>query len=98
MSMLLDQLLNMESHNSFFESAIRLLPIPVCAVFGDIAEPKPAVFASGGHVLATRDGDRVAASFPNSVEASGNAVLVSSGINRNPPKGRRVAIRASGLR
>jgi pyrophosphate--fructose-6-phosphate 1-phosphotransferase len=96
MNMLVDQLLKMENHNSFLESAIRLLPLPVCAAFGDAVKPRPAAFVSSGHVLATRDGDKVAASFPNSVQASGNAVLVSNGIKQNAPKGKRVAVLFSG--
>ena len=96
MSMLLDHLLKMENHNSIFESALRTLPLPVCAAFGDAASPLPVAFASSGHVLATRDGGKVAASFPNSVQASGNAVLTSSCINRKIPRGKRVAVLFSG--
>jgi pyrophosphate--fructose-6-phosphate 1-phosphotransferase len=96
MSILLDHLLKMESHNSIFESTVRTLPLPVCAAFGDAAKPLPTVFAPSGRVLATRDGDKVATSFPDSVQASGNAVLTSSGINRNAPRGKRVAVLFSG--
>jgi pyrophosphate--fructose-6-phosphate 1-phosphotransferase len=94
--MLLDHLLKMENHNSIFESALRALPLPVCAAFGDAASPLPVAFASSGHVLATRDGGKVAASFPDSVQASGNAVLTSSGANRKIPRGKRVAVLFSG--
>ncbi|GHU07261.1 pyrophosphate--fructose 6-phosphate 1-phosphotransferase [Betaproteobacteria bacterium] len=96
MSMLLDHLSKMENHNSIFESTVRALPLPVCAVFGDAASPLPAAFAPSGQVLATRDGGKVAASFPNSVQASGNVVLTSSGINRKTPRGKRVAVLFSG--
>ena len=75
MSMLSEQLLKMERHNSLFESAVRTLPLPVCAAFGDAARPQPVAFAAGGRVLGTRDGAQVAASFPHSVQASGNVVL-----------------------
>jgi pyrophosphate--fructose-6-phosphate 1-phosphotransferase len=96
MSTLSEQLLKMEKHHSIFESAARALPLPVCAAFGDAAGPRPIVFAPGGRVLGTRDGEKVAASFPNSIQASGNAVLVPARINENAPKGRRVAVLFSG--
>ncbi|MDR0577561.1 MAG: diphosphate--fructose-6-phosphate 1-phosphotransferase [Candidatus Accumulibacter sp.] len=96
MSTLPDRLLSMEKHNSIFESAVRALPLPVCAAFGDAARPRPVAFAASGRVLGTRDGAKVAASFPDSVAASGNAVLTSSGINGNAARGRRVAVLFSG--
>ncbi|GHU38012.1 pyrophosphate--fructose 6-phosphate 1-phosphotransferase [Betaproteobacteria bacterium] len=96
MSMLLDHLLKMENHNSIFESAVRTLPLPVCAAFGDAAGPLPAAFAPSSHILATRDAEKVAASFPDSVRASGNVVLTSTGVNRNAPRGKRVAVLFSG--
>lgn len=96
MSMLSEQLLKMERHNSLFESAVRTLPLPVCAAFGDAARPQPVAFAAGGRVLGTRDGTQVAASFPHSVQASGNVVLSSAGANRNAPRGKRVAVLFSG--
>ncbi|MDR2113326.1 MAG: diphosphate--fructose-6-phosphate 1-phosphotransferase, partial [Candidatus Accumulibacter sp.] len=96
MNPLSEQLLKMEKHNSIFESAVRTLPLPVCAAFGDAAGPRPVAFAASGRVLGTRDGDKVLASFPESVRASGNAVLVPAGVNRNAPRGRRVAVLFSG--
>jgi pyrophosphate--fructose-6-phosphate 1-phosphotransferase len=96
MSMLSDQLLKMEKQNSIFETAVRALPLPVCAAFGDAANPVPVAFAPDGQVPGARDGDKVAASFPNSLQASGNAVLVSAGVNRKTPRGKRVAVLFSG--
>jgi pyrophosphate--fructose-6-phosphate 1-phosphotransferase len=94
--MLSDQLLKMERHNSIFESAVRGLPLPVCAAFGDAARPRPVAFAASGRVLGTPDDDKVLASFPHSVRASGNAVLVSAKPKRDVPRGRRVAVLFSG--
>ncbi|MDR3221670.1 MAG: diphosphate--fructose-6-phosphate 1-phosphotransferase [Candidatus Accumulibacter sp.] len=96
MSMLSDQLLNTEKRNSIFESAVRALSLPVCAAFGDAGRPRPVAFASGGRVLGTRDSDKVTESFPNSVRASGNAVLASTGLKRDVPQGKRVAVLFSG--
>ncbi|MDR3299822.1 MAG: diphosphate--fructose-6-phosphate 1-phosphotransferase [Candidatus Accumulibacter sp.] len=96
MSTLSDELLKTEKHNSIFESTVRALALPVCAAFGDAARPLPIAFAASGRVLHTRDGDKVAAKFPDSVKASGNAVLASAGVNRNAPRGRRVAVLFSG--
>jgi pyrophosphate--fructose-6-phosphate 1-phosphotransferase len=96
MSTLSDQLLKMERHNSIFESAVRALPLPVCAAFGDAVRPQPVAFSASGRVLGTRDGEQVAASFPHSVQASGNAVLASAGVNRAAPRGKRVAVLFSG--
>ena len=96
MSPLSDQLLEMEKHNSMFEAAVRVLPLPVCAAFGAAARPQAVTFASSSRVLSTRDSDSVAKSFPNSVRASGNAVLASSGGNKNAAQGKRVAVLFSG--
>jgi pyrophosphate--fructose-6-phosphate 1-phosphotransferase len=96
MSALLDQLLEMEGHNSNFEAAVRALPLPACAAFGNDILPRPVSFAAQGRVLGTRDSDRVAACFPCSVHASGNAVLAAAGVMREPPRGRRVAVLFSG--
>lgn len=96
MSMLTEQLLDMEKHNSIFEAAVCALPLPVCNAFGDTLRPQPVAFVNGGRVLSTRDGEKVAASFPNSVHASGNAVLTSAGANPNAFRGKRVAVLFSG--
>jgi pyrophosphate--fructose-6-phosphate 1-phosphotransferase len=96
MNMLSDQLLQMEKQNSIFEVAVRALPLPVCAAFGDAASPRPVAFAPDGRVPGTRDCDKVAASFPHSVRASGNAVLVSAGVKQDAPRGKRVAVLFSG--
>ncbi len=96
MSTLSDQLVKMEKHNSVFESAVRTLPLPVCSAFGDAAKPQAVTFASTERVLSTKDSDSVAKSFPNSVQASGNVVLASSGSNPNAAQGKRVAVLFSG--
>jgi pyrophosphate--fructose-6-phosphate 1-phosphotransferase len=96
MSTLSEKLLKMEKHHSLFETAVRALPLPVCSAFIDAEWPRPVAFAPSGRVLATRDGERVAASFPESVKASGNAVLSTAGVHPHPPRGRRVAVLFSG--
>jgi pyrophosphate--fructose-6-phosphate 1-phosphotransferase len=96
MSTLSDQLLNTEKRNSIFESAVRALPLPVCPAFGGADGPQPIAFGASGRVLGTRDSEKVAKSFPNLVKASGNAVLVSTGIDRDAPRGKRVAVLFSG--
>jgi len=96
MSTLSDQLVKMEKHNSIFESAVRALSLPVCAAFGDAAKPQAVTFASTKRVLRTQGSDSVAKSFPNSVQASGNVVLASSGTNPKATQGKRVAVLFSG--
>ncbi len=96
MSTLSDQLVKMEKHNSIFESAVRALPLPVCAAFGDAAKPQAVKFANTEKVLKTKDSESVAKSFPNSVQASGNVVLASAGANHAAVQGKRVAVLFSG--
>ena len=96
MSTLAEQLQKMEAHQSLFESAVRELPLPVCAVFGSPSAPQAVSFANTARVLSTKDSDSVAKSFPNSVKASGNVVLASSGVNAKAAQGKRVAVLFSG--
>ena len=96
MSTLAEQLQKMEAHQSLFESAVRELPLPVCAVFGAPSAPQAVSFANTARVLSTKDSDSVAKSFPNSVKASGNVVLASSGVNAKAAQGKRVAVLFSG--
>ena len=96
MSKLAEQLQKMESHQSIFESAVRALPLPVCAAFGSATAPQALSFANSDRVLSTKDSDAVAKSFPNSVNASGNVVLTSSGANAKVAQGKRVAVLFSG--
>lgn len=96
MSTLSDQLQKMEKHNSIFETAVRALPLPVCAAFGESAKPQAVTFAATKRVLSTKDSESVAKSFPNSVHASGNVVLASDGANKNAAQGKRVAVLFSG--
>ena len=96
MSTLAKQLQDMEAHNSVFESAVRQLPLPVCAAFGSSAQPQAVNFVNSPRVLSTKDSDSVAKSFPNSVQASGNVVLSSSGANAKVAQGKRVAVLFSG--
>ena len=96
MSTLAEQLQKMEAHHSIFESAVRQLPLPVCAAFGAATKPQAVTFANSSRVLSTKDSDSVAKSFPNSVHASGNVVLSSSGANTHVAQGKRVAVLFSG--
>ena len=96
MSTLAEQLQKMEAHHSIFESAVRQLPLPVCAAFGSATQPQAVSFANSSRVLSTKDSDSVARSFPNSVKASGNVVLSSSGTNAKAAQGKRVAVLFSG--
>ncbi len=96
MNPLVNQLQKMEKHQSIFESALRQLPLPVCAVFGTPAAPQAISFSKSSRILSTRDSAGVAASFPNSVKASGNVVLTSSGTHPNRAQGKRVAVLFSG--
>ena len=96
MSTLAEQLKKLESHQSIFESAVRQLPLPVCAEFGSAAQPQAVSFANSPRVLSTKDSDSVAESFPNSVQASGNVVLSSAGANAKVAQGKRVAVLFSG--
>ena len=96
MSTLTEQLKKMEAHSSIFESALRELPLPVCASFGSATHPQAVSFAKTERVLSTKDSDSVAKSFPNSVKASGNVVLTSAGANAKAAQGKRVAVLFSG--
>ena len=96
MSVLAEQLQKMEMHNSIFESVVRQLPLPVCAVFGSSIQPQAISFTNSSRVLRTNEGEKVANSFPASVRASGNAVLASSGVVANAAQGKRVAVLFSG--
>ena len=96
MSTLAEQLKKMEAHNSLFESALRELPLPVCAAFGSASQPQAASFANTERVLRTKDGEAVAKNFQNSVQASGNVVLSSSGNIGQAAQGKRVAVLFSG--
>ncbi|HPT51267.1 MAG TPA: diphosphate--fructose-6-phosphate 1-phosphotransferase [Accumulibacter sp.] len=96
MSSLVEQLLQTEAHKSLFESAVRQLPLPVCAAFGSSTNPQPVRFKSADSVLGTKDSDAVRQQFPQSVAASGNAVLTSAGATINQAQGKRVAVLFSG--
>ncbi len=96
MSSLTEQLQGMEAHNALFETAVRALPLPVCPAFGTSAAPHAVRFANSGRVLSTKDSASVEKSFPNSVKASGNAVLTSDGTNTAAAQGKRVAVLFSG--
>ena len=96
MSTLTEQLKKMEASSSIFESALRELPLPTCAEFGSAEQPQAVSFAKTERVLSTKDSDSVSKSFPNSVKASGNVVLTSSGANAKAAQGKRVAVLFSG--
>jgi len=96
MSTLAEQLVQTEAHNSIFESAVRQLPLPVCAPFGSSNDPQPVSFRNTDRVLGTRDSDGVRAQFPQTVAASGNVVLTSGGAGSARAQGTRVAVLFSG--
>jgi len=96
MSTLVEQLINTEAHKSLFESAVRQLPLPVCAAFGSSEKPQPVSFSSTDRVLSTKDSEAVAKQFPRTVAASGNVVLSSAGSRTTHIKGKRVAVLFSG--
>ena len=96
MSTLAEQLQKMEAHKSIFESALRQLSLPVCPAFGSSTKLQAVSFSNSERTLSTQDSLSVAQSFPNSVKASGNVVLSSSGCNKNPSQGKRVAVLFSG--
>ncbi|HMW17646.1 MAG TPA: diphosphate--fructose-6-phosphate 1-phosphotransferase [Accumulibacter sp.] len=96
MSTLAEQLVQTEAHRSIFETAVRRLPLPVCAAFGATNQPQPVSFQNSGRVLSTKDSAAVQQQFPQSVAASGNLVLSSSGTNNRPSQGKRVAVLFSG--
>ncbi|MBL8400561.1 diphosphate--fructose-6-phosphate 1-phosphotransferase [Accumulibacter sp.] len=96
MSTLVEQLIQTEAHQSIFESAVRQLPLPVCAAFGSSSSPQPVSFKNTGRVLSTKDSDAVRAQFPQSVAASNNIVLTSSGSSPATVQGKRVAVLFSG--
>ena len=96
MSTLVEQLIQSEAHKSIFESAVRQLPLPVCAAFGSSSSPQPVAFSDTGRVLSTKDSEGVRAQFPQSVAASGNAVLASAGASGAKVQGKRVAVLFSG--
>ncbi|KFB67735.1 diphosphate--fructose-6-phosphate 1-phosphotransferase [Candidatus Accumulibacter vicinus] len=96
MSTLVEQLIQTEAHQSIFESAVRQLPLPVCAAFGSSSSPQPVSFKNTGRVLSTKDSDAVRAQFPQSVAASNNVVLTSSGSSPATVQGKRIAVLFSG--
>ena len=61
MSTLAEQLVQTEAHKSIFESAVRQLPLPVCAAFGSSSKPLPVRFSNTSRVLGTKDSDGVRA-------------------------------------
>lgn len=95
MPTLATQLEQMESHRSVFENEVRNLSLPVCKAFGSTTQPFALSFASRGEVLGTRDSAAVNARFPQSVAASGNAVLRVVGTAERI-SGKRVAVLFSG--
>jgi len=96
MSTLVEQLIQTEAHKSVFESAVRQLPLPVCAAFGSSGSPQPVGFSNTTRVLSTKDSDGVRGQFPQSVAASGNVVLTSAGTSSTRVQGKRVAVLFSG--
>jgi len=96
MSTLVEQLIQTEAHKSVFESAVRQLPLPVCAAFGSSSNPQPVGFTNTSRILSTKDSEGVREQFPRTVAASGNVVLASSGARSAAVHGKRVAVLFSG--
>lgn len=96
MGPLAKKLQKMEGHRSLFESAVRQLPLPVCAAFGTSTFPGAVRFTSSTRALVNSDSTQIAAHFPRTVRASGNTVLDAAGINAEPSQGKRVAVLFSG--
>ena len=94
--MLTDTLTQEEKNNSRFEQAIRKLPTAACSVFQKGDRIVPVSFDEEGEVLATRDSETIAKSFPKTVARSKNRVLIASTQNTDPPTGKRVAVLFSG--
>jgi pyrophosphate--fructose-6-phosphate 1-phosphotransferase len=94
--MLTEKLIQMEKNNSIFETTIRQLPPPVCAIFKQGDKLVPVTFKEQGEELKTPDSQKVAAAFPQTVALSQNRVLYASGALSNPPQGKRVAVLFSG--
>lgn len=96
MSGLKSVLQGMESHHSLFEKEIRKLETPVAKVFLKSGKIHPASFGKKGEKLESKNASETAKAFPQVVGQSGNLILHSSGLNENPPSGKRVAVLFSG--
>lgn len=94
MSNLKNHLINMEGHNSSFESFIRSLPVPVLKDFVNEHGIQAVDFEKQNQTLTTKDSDAVSKAFPLSVSRSENKVLKAKGtINIS---GKKVAVLFSG--
>lgn len=96
MSSLSDQLLKMEQHASLFENALRDLPLPVVAAFGDAEQPQPVSFVAGEQRVVTRDAAQVASLFPHTGGEAASRVLVGAAARAEAVRGKRVAVLFSG--
>lgn len=96
MSNLSNELIKMEDHNSIFEQEIRKMEVPICCQFLKDGKIVAADFKTIGQKLSTKDSDKVAESFKNTVAASGNEVLEAVAGNGNAKTGLRIAVLFSG--
>jgi diphosphate-dependent phosphofructokinase len=94
--MLDKKLIDMEKNNSLFENAVRKLETPVCPVFKDGDKIKPVSFNKKGDKIGTKDTERIAEFFKESISQSDNCVLYAGGINASPARGKRIAVLFSG--
>jgi len=94
MSVLTDSLIVMEKGQSPFERAIRAMEVPVCDAFMSSGVLAPVTFVQGSKVL--EPNPEVEKSFPNSISASNNCVLVHGETMQRSVTGKRVAVLFSG--
>ena len=86
-----------EEGNSPLEQAIRRLPVDVCNEFVKDGKLIPAIFTEKEETLTTKDSDEVAKSFPNTVKAHENKILVGKNNEKGEvPTGKRIAVLFSG--
>lgn len=84
----------MEKAHSPFENAIRDMKVPVCDAFNKSGQLAPVAFTRGTRVIVpVRE---IADSFPNSIAASKNSILLSAGASTTVASGKRVAVMFSG--
>ncbi len=93
-SSLANSLKSMEKAHSPFEKAIRDMEVPICYAFSKSGRFAPISFTEGTRVLEpARD---IADSFPNSIAASKNRILISGSTSNTTVSGKRVAVMFSG--
>ena len=91
-----NDLIKMEKNNSLFEESIRKIKVPVFKKFLNKGKLAPLSFDPTGKTLETKDSAAVAKAFPKVVGACSNKLLSGSKANKNPSKGKRIAVLFSG--